>query len=111
MEEALVDFLEQIGWGYAKMEKEGIISPVVSISCNYKKPTTFNDTVTVNVSVASVSLVKLTLSYTMTLHGNVVFTADSTHCVLANSKPVNIERQYPDFYKALIALKASDTEK
>ena len=28
MEEARLDFMEQVGWGYDKMEEEGVISPV-----------------------------------------------------------------------------------
>ena len=34
MEEARVDFLEQLGWGYNRMEEEGLISPVVGITCD-----------------------------------------------------------------------------
>ena len=43
MEEARVYFLEQIGWGYDKFEEKGIISPVVSVTCNYKHTSTFTD--------------------------------------------------------------------
>ena len=43
MEEARIDFMEQMGWGYDKMENRGIISPVMGIQCDYKKTTTFND--------------------------------------------------------------------
>ena len=37
MEEARIDFLDQIGWGYDKMEEQGILSPVVGVTCEYKK--------------------------------------------------------------------------
>ena len=43
MEEARVDFLEQIGWGYDKLEKSGILSPVIGVDCKYKTSTTFSD--------------------------------------------------------------------
>ena len=43
MEEARMDFLSQIGWGYENLEREGIVSPVVDLSCEYKKTTTFSD--------------------------------------------------------------------
>ena len=33
MEEARVDFLDQIGYGYVKLEDDGIISPVLSVEC------------------------------------------------------------------------------
>ena len=41
MEEARVDFLEQIGFSYKKLEDEGIVSPVIGVECEYKAQTTF----------------------------------------------------------------------
>ncbi len=37
MEEARVDMLEQMGLGYDVMEQAGVLSPVVSVECEYKK--------------------------------------------------------------------------
>ena len=37
MEEARVARMEELGYGYAKMEEDGIVSPVMSVSCEYKK--------------------------------------------------------------------------
>lgn len=51
MEEARIDFLSQIGWGYDKMENEGIISPVVSVTCDYKRSTSFPDMIHVSICV------------------------------------------------------------
>ena len=45
MEEARCDFLEQIGLGYDVMERAGILSPVLSVACEYKSMTRFPDTV------------------------------------------------------------------
>ena len=47
MEEARCDFLEQIGLGYDVMERSGILSPVLSVYCEYKSMTRFPDTVLV----------------------------------------------------------------
>lgn len=33
MEEARIDWLEQIGHSYAKLEEQGIISPVIGVEC------------------------------------------------------------------------------
>ena len=38
MEEARVDFMEQTGLSYQQMEADGIVSPVISVSCEYKHP-------------------------------------------------------------------------
>lgn len=37
MEEARVAFLEELGWGYAKLEEMGIISPVTKAACEFKR--------------------------------------------------------------------------
>ena len=60
MEESRIDFLEKIGWGYDKMEQEGIISPVVSLECNYRNTTTYPDVIEVSVQVLKLYAFKLT---------------------------------------------------
>ena len=44
-EEARVDFLEQIGLGFDKVEAAGVYSPVLSIFCEYKSSVRFNEAV------------------------------------------------------------------
>ena len=51
MEEARIDFMDQIGFPYKRMEAEGVFSPVKSIRVNYLKPCTFGDEVDVTVGV------------------------------------------------------------
>ncbi len=102
MEEARVDFLEQLGWGYEKIEQLGIVSPVLSISCDFKKTTTFPDELTIAVTVAKLSAVKLTLAYTFTVNAIEVFTATSTHCFIdKDGKPVILAQKFPDFFEKL----------
>lgn len=40
-EEARIDMMEQMGMGYDLMEKQGIISPVLSVHCDYKSMARF----------------------------------------------------------------------
>ena len=100
MEEARVDFLDQIGFGYARLERDGIISPVIGLECQYKHPTTFGDAVRVHVEVAEFKGVKLVIRYTMTdaATGSVVLTGSSTHCFTGeDGKPVILKKQFPEF--------------
>ncbi len=102
MEEARVDFMEQAGLGYERMEADGIVSPVIAVTCEYKHPTTFSDEISIVVSVVRCTAVKLILGYTMTSNGNLVATASSTHCFLnENGKPIILADTYPEFYKLL----------
>ena len=59
MEEARIDYLDQAGMGYRKLEEDGVISAVVGIECEYKKATTFGDTVEITVEVEEYTGAKL----------------------------------------------------
>lgn len=104
MEEARIDFLSQIGWNYAKLEKEGVISPVVEASCRYKKSTTFADEVFITVSVKEFKGIKLVLAYDMKdADGKTVATAQSEHCfVNAQGKLIRLAKEFPEFNEALM---------
>jgi acyl-CoA thioester hydrolase len=106
MEEARIDFLEQIGWGYDKLEKSGVISPVTAVECKYKVTTTFWEVITVVVEVEEFKGVKLKLKYTMNNEkGELVFEGRSEHCFLdAEGRIVSIKKEYPDFYETLNCL-------
>ena len=99
---AVVDFLDQLGWSFIKLEEEGMASPVMSVEGVYKKSTTFPDTISIMVGIEKLSAAKLTFSYEFKCKDELVFQGKSTHCFLdTNGRPVLIERQYPKFYAEL----------
>ena len=103
MEEARIEFLASLGWDYVKFENEGIISPVVSVTCHYKKPTTFSDIVKIDVSVEFCSAVKLQLKYVIKKEDTIVCEAESVHCFIdQKGRPVRVKKEFPEFYKALM---------
>ena len=111
MEEARIDFLDQLGWSFIKLEQEGIVSPVMSLECVYKKTTTFPDVVSVEVSIEKLSAVKLTFAYVFRVGEDVVFTGKSSHCFLdAKGAPVILEKRYPEFCEDLKRIAAEGKE-
>ena len=101
MEEARVYWMDRIGYGFDRLEAEGIVSPVVSVECVYKKPTTFKDIVEVELSIADVSPLKITFAYTMRCRGELVCSAKSTHCFLENGRPVNLRTRIQELSAVL----------
>ncbi len=103
MEEARIDFLEQIGFGYDRVEALGIISPVVSVECKYKAVTKFPEEVFIDVFVESFNGIRLTLGYDMkNAEGKTVCVAKSEHCFMnEEGKIINIAKIQPQFYKAV----------
>ncbi|MBQ7980204.1 MAG: acyl-CoA thioesterase, partial [Oscillospiraceae bacterium] len=107
MEEARMEFLKSIGYGMRRLEAEGITSPVVSIECQYKQPTTFDDEIKIEVALEKYTGVKLEMSYTMTKleTGALVLTAKSSHCFIdADGRPIAVKKYFPEFDKVLKGL-------
>lgn len=105
MEEARVDVMEQLGFGYERMEEAGVMSPVMAVTCEYKRPTTFPDIIDIEVSVAEMSKLKAKFEYKMTHNGVLVCHATSTHCFLGtDGRPVALETRFPEFHQALLGI-------
>lgn len=107
MEEARIEFLDQIGWSYVRMEEEGIISPVLAVDCRYKHSTTFSDEISVTVKVKEFKGVRLILEYTMKNRKDdfVVLTGTTEHCFLnTQSRPINMKKEFPGLFQVLTDL-------
>ena len=114
MEEARVDYLDQLGFGFDKIEEEGVVSPVISIECNYKHPTTFKDIIDVKVTISQFTEVKFEFSYEMRHGDKVVCIGKSLHCFTENGRIVAISKRLPGLYKVICAqneLSNQQTEK
>lgn len=100
MEEARMHFLAEVGYPMTRLEAEGITSPVVSVACDYKHPTTYSDEIEIEVTVTKYTGVKLLLAYTMRnkADGAMVATAASSHCFIdENGNPIAVKKHFPDF--------------
>ncbi|MBQ4340448.1 MAG: acyl-CoA thioesterase [Firmicutes bacterium] len=107
LEEARIDFMDQIGYGFAQMEKDGIASPVIALAGEYIRPTTFDDTISINVTVEEFKGVKLVLGYTIinTSSKEKVFSGKTSHCFInREGKPVILKRSLPEFDAKLKSL-------
>ncbi len=111
MEEARIAFLDGVGYGYARLERDGIISPVIGVECSYRRSTTFDDEVAIDVSAEEFKGVKLVIAYTMTntATGECVLTGRSMHCFTDDAgKPIILKRQFPDLDRTLRELAAGE---
>ncbi|MBQ7718491.1 MAG: acyl-CoA thioesterase [Clostridia bacterium] len=104
MESARMDLFEQMGFPFARLEEMGAISPVVSVSCEYKSPTKFDDKIGIKVEVEEFKGVRLFLKYTVFNAETNVTAAigHSSHCFVdSDNKPVVLKKHFPEFDAAL----------
>lgn len=104
MEEARISLMENIGISYRKMEAEGIMIPVLAVTCEYKSMVHFYDIICIAVKVKQYNGVKMTLEYQMTDKetGILKTTGESRHCFLnREGRPLSLKKHFPDWDKIL----------
>lgn len=102
-ESARIDFMDQIGVNYRSMEAEGIVSPVLAVSCEYKSMVHFDDVVIIEPCIRAYNGIKLCIAYTVRDKetNQVRTTGESRHCFLnREGKPVSLKKTAPRFHQA-----------
>lgn len=110
MEEARVHFFREVGLHEDFSARKGIICPVLSVNCDYKKMTHFDEIISIKVTLSWYKGVRMCVHYEMyNQQGDLCTVGDSTHTVLTTAgAPVRLRREFPALHQALIAL-ASET--
>mgnify|MGYP004477017949 FL=1 len=99
MEEARIALMDEIGFSYRKMEEIGIISPVLSVQCEYKNMVHFDDTVLIEVDIKQYNGIKLTVTYRMTNEttGQMCTLGESSHCFLnREGRIISLRKSCPE---------------
>jgi acyl-CoA thioester hydrolase len=102
-ESARIWYMSQIGVDYRDMEAQGVVSPVLEVSCTYKSMVHFGDTVDVIPCIQKYNGIRLELSYEVldAETGELRSTGRSSHCFLnRDGKPVSLKKICPVFDKA-----------
>ena len=102
LEEARIRFMDKQGITYKSMEEAGIISPVVSISIEYKSPAKFDDIVIIETTLTRYTGSKFEFSYVIKDKetGVIRVTAHSMHCFLKDGNIISLKRSAQNFHKA-----------
>ena len=105
-EEARVALLEQLGYGYDRIEAEGFSSPVLAVNCEYKTMARFGDTVQITARVTEYNGVRLTLAYEVrgAQSGALHAAGESRHCFIGrDGRPTSLRRSWAALDEVLSA--------
>ena len=107
-EEARSVFFDKIGAPYTVTESMGIISPVLSVSCKYKKSCYYGEEILIYVTLEKVGNVKFFVSYkVMSKDGELRATGTSSHCFLnSEGQVISLKRVRPELFEVLKANEA-----
>ena len=113
MELGRTKLIEELGFRYADMEEQGILSPVIDIQASYKQPVRYGETAVIHTWVKKYDGVRVTYGYEIyTEDGALSLTGSSTHvCVKKeNFRPVSIKRTFPVHHEAYLKAMEADRE-
>lgn len=100
-EEARIDYMSQIGISYGEMEKNELLIPVLSVSCNYQKAITYTDSVKIICRLTKFNQVKFSMEYEIRNEedGSLHATGASSHCFVDKGlKPLSLKKRFPKWY-------------
>ncbi len=103
MEEARIALLEDIGVPYDKIEAAGILIPVLTVSCEYRRSCRFGQTVRILVKPVFFNGIKMKLRYEIYIEGSDELHAsgETGHCFLdKNMRPVRLKKEFSEIYLA-----------
>jgi acyl-CoA thioester hydrolase len=103
MEVGRTTLIQDLGFNYAEMEKDGVISPVMDIQISYKKPLRYGEKAIVKTWIDEYDGLRVIYGYEiLTMDGQLAVTATSKHvCVKKeNFRPIIIRKFYPDWHNA-----------
>ena len=104
-EEARTAFMDDKGYAYARLEHEGIISPVLTVECEYRKMMHYGDTARIEVTIEKFNGVKMIVGYKVYLEstGELCTVGHTSHCFLnSDHKPVSMKKSNPEFYRKML---------
>lgn len=99
MEEARMNLLDQLGLGYKQMEEMEIISPVLSLSIEYRSAVKFDETVIIDTKLMAYDSTGMEIAYRIydKETGEDKAVARSKHGFLNKSGiPISLKRIYPE---------------
>jgi acyl-CoA thioester hydrolase len=110
MELGRTKLIEDLGFNYAQIEKEGILSPVVDLNISYKTPVRYGEIARVKTWVDDYDGIRITYAYEIYNGENqLAITGHSKHvCVRKESfRPISIRRMFPEWHEAYEKAKKS----
>jgi acyl-CoA thioester hydrolase len=96
-------FIESLGFRYADMEAQGVLSPVTDIHASYKKPLTYGQQAIIRTSIREYTGIKVEYNYEiLNEEEELCVTGYSTHvCVKKeNFRPISIKKHFPEWHAA-----------
>jgi acyl-CoA thioester hydrolase len=97
------EYIKELGFNYAEMEQEGVLSPVTDINISYKNPFRYGEKAIVKTWVEQYTGIRVVYGYEIYNEADeLCITGTSTHtCVKKETfRPIALKKKFPDWHAA-----------
>lgn len=113
-EEARTYLMDEMDFGYDKMEAAGILVPVLSVYSDYKSMTRFGETVMIEAEIKEFTGVKLIVSYKITdeATGELRCFGETKHAFLDKEtyRPLSLKRKHKEIFELFQSMYEKQTD-
>jgi acyl-CoA thioester hydrolase len=107
-EVARSDYIKMFGTSYTEMEKSGVMTPLLNLTCHFGLPALYEDELIIRTKVISMTAARIIFTYTVKRIENDGSETElgygSTEHGFVDSKtfkPCNIKKRLPDLYEKI----------
>lgn len=103
-EQARTEFFNEIGFRYDEVEKNGVMTPLIELNCEYKRPAYYNQEVEIRTKIIKLTPVKFILEYDIYNQENQLINIGKTTLAWADAKTfkiINLQKKYPEVYQLI----------
>ena len=101
------DFVKSLGFTYSQLEKMGVMTPLVELSCRYSGVSRYEDELLVECRVSALTPSRVEFSYRIFREGEEkpLNTGSTLHAWVdaQTFRPVNMKKRFPDLYAKMEA--------
>lgn len=104
---ARTEYFNEVGLRYDEVEKMGIMTPLVELTCKYKSPAYYNQEVEVRTKLIQLTPVKFVLEYDIYDKDNTLIHIGTTTLAWTDAKTfriINMKKEHEALYKKLESL-------
>lgn len=96
------DFIDELGYPYAKVEEEGYILPVLDVQATYRKPFAYGETATVKTTLEYYDGVRIRFAYqALNERGECCAEGTSSHAIVDKKtfRPIRVKNHLPELHQ------------
>lgn len=98
-------YIEYLGFKYADMEKQNVVSPVIDAQISFKKPVRYGEQVGIDTWINSYDGIRTVYGYQVIGEdGNIAVSGTTEHVIVKKDsfRPLSLRKSFPDWHKAYL---------